>query len=150
MKVFIYQRTYANSLTDDLSSLKGKYINFQMPIPEYDSYGFAWIYDENEQEVLIHVHAGSFEELTLPIAGVLKGADMGLYTTFGELMYIDRDVIEPLIEKHKKTESRTIYTMLPDSKVFYINELPENEKEKCCAYSRGNTLGTNRVYSNCR
>ncbi|MCH4283671.1 MULTISPECIES: ATP-binding cassette domain-containing protein [Bacillota] len=119
----------ANSLTDDLSSLKGKYINFQMPIPEYDSYGFAWIYDENEQEVLIHVHAGSFEELTLPIAGVLKGADMGLYTTFGELMYIDRDVIEPLIEKHKKTESRTIYTMLPDSKVFYINELPENEKE---------------------
>lgn len=119
----------ANSLTDDLSSLKGKYINFQMPIPEYEAYGYSWTYDENQKEVLIHEMKGDFEELLMPIAGVLKGSRMNFYGHYSEIMYIDRDVIEPLIEKHKKTESRTIYTMLPDNKVFYINELPESEKD---------------------
>ena len=66
------------------------------------------------------------ESVSLPIAGILNWSSFGLNNTYSNSLYVERDIVENMIKKHKKTEDRKLYVICVNYDKYYENELPKD------------------------
>ncbi|MCH4284522.1 MULTISPECIES: ATP-binding cassette domain-containing protein [Bacillota] len=120
---------FAQKIDSNVENLKGKEISFYYTVPTSDAYGKVWITNDNE-EMFLHLPNTTKVKITLPIAGILEYANMGITNDYQDVVYMDRDIIEKYINQYKDDTVRTIYGMDTEYKKYYINDCPDDEKDK--------------------
>lgn len=119
----------AKKICDDPEELREKKISFVYYVPVNDSYGKVWTYSKYDDIVNLHAPDIVPVKVILPIAGILKYSNMGVYNTGQEVIYMDRDIIEKYINEYRSDKTRTIYGMDIEYKKYYVDEIPDKEKE---------------------
>lgn len=94
------------------------YLNFYMPIPTYQGFGDAEIPYQNEDGsyasdgVPVLRLFGTYENVTLPVNGILKKVNMGISTNtqYGyDKVFIPQSLIDEKLEENKTHETLTYY-----------------------------------------
>ena len=81
---------------------------------------------DDEESMYIYSVTVTHESVSLPIAGILNWSSFGLNNTYSNSLYVERDIVENMIEKHKKTEDRKLYVIGVNYDKYYENELPKD------------------------
>jgi len=113
---------------EDFTLLKGARLTFNVLIPVYNSEGKLRGYRGNNEIYYPNIISCDVRSLSLPIAGVLNDSDMGIENSYSDVIYINRNIIEDLINEYKVTSPRTSY-VVPGEKVNSEKislELPPN------------------------
>ena len=99
----------AKLFVDDIESLKGSSIQFNLPVPIYNSDGKAWGVSDNDVTYNQNLTSCEWVSVKIPIAGVLQSSSMGITNYFNYAIYIEQSEIEKYINKYKATSGRTVY-----------------------------------------
>ncbi len=100
----------ANYLSEDTDSLNGKSITFDVFIPIYNSVG-EYTALRGDVYYIPNVTKCHIEQITLPIAGILKGSSMGIINNSMYTIYVESDILTGLVEEYKATEDRISYIL---------------------------------------
>ena len=106
--------------------LKGVYLTFDISVPLYNTHGRWMGITDDEESMYIYSVTVTHESVSLPIAGILNWSSFGLNNTYSNSLYVERDIVENMIEKHKKTEDRKLYVIGVNYDKYYENELPKD------------------------
>lgn len=110
---------------DDLSELN---IELDIPVPIYNTYGrWQGILDNGDMQFIYNTTVAK-DTISLPVAGVLYESSLGLYNSFTEAFYIERDVYADLIQKHQVTADRKLYVIDADYQNYFVDNVPEEYK----------------------
>ncbi|WP_158553807.1 ATP-binding cassette domain-containing protein [Absiella sp. AM29-15] len=120
----------ANKISSNIKSLKDKWLEFYYPVPISNAYGKAWAYAKDDSEIYLNCPNVKYVKIKMPIAGVLYASNMGITNDYQDVVYMDRDIIENYINQYKDDTVRTIHGMDTEYKKYYINDCPDDEKDK--------------------
>ena len=123
-------KVFAQRLGININDLKNKKLSFSLAIPVSDAYGKVWATSKDGDTIYLHYPNVKMIKVTLPIAGVLKSSNMGITNNSQDVIYMNRDIIEKYINQYKDDTERTIYGMDTEYKKYYINDCPDDEKDK--------------------
>lgn len=123
-------KVFAQRLEININDLKNKKLSFSLAIPVSDAYGKVWATSKDGDTIYLHYPNVKMIKVTLPIAGVLKSSNMGITNNSQDVIYMNRDIIEKYINQYKDDTERTIYGMDTEYKKYYINDCPDDEKDK--------------------
>ena len=121
---------FADKITKNTEELKGKSISFTYMVPINYAYGRSWTYSKNNEITYLNTPNLIPIKIILPIAGVLKYANMGITNLANDVIYMNRKVIERLISKYKQDVNQTIYVMDDKESKYYVNECPKKDASK--------------------
>lgn len=120
-------RNLAEYLCEDIDDLNGFDLKFDIYIPVYNSIGKVWAETNNGDTFWPNVTSCKVEQITLPIAGILKTSNMGIRNSGNYAIYVENELIMQLIEKHKPDSSRTSYLIKSEDYQFSIDEKPSED-----------------------
>ena len=123
-------KDFAQRFGINIKDLKDKKLSFSLAVAVNDAYGKTWTYSKEEDTIYLHYPNIKMIKVTLPIAGVLKNSNMGVTNNSQDVIYMNRDIIEKYINQYKDDTERTIYGMDTEYKKYYINDCPDDEKDK--------------------
>lgn len=112
-------RFLANYIEDTLGladeGLNNAMMTINVSVPVYNTYGKFKGISDNEETMFINNTTVVYEQLTLPISGILKWSTFGIGDYSRYVVYIERNDMEKLIEKNKRIADRTIYRTIDSS-----------------------------------
>lgn len=115
----------ASYLSEDIDALNGKSLTFDVFIPVYNSVGEYTALREDVYYIP-NVTKCHIEQITLPIAGILKGSNMGIVNNSMYTIYVESDVLMGLVEEYKATDDRISYIL--GRYEYSFNEVPEGKE----------------------
>lgn len=126
----------ADSLCIPYDKLKDMKLGFEIYIPIYSQKGESSV-DNNGKDVFLTGTSCVPLQVEMPIAGILKGSDMGIASKYSNQIYMNQEELEKLIDSQKKTEPVVMYEAFlytdnseTDKDDIFIGSLPDNaEKE---------------------
>lgn len=112
-------KEYASLFTDDLLSLEGASITIDLFIPIYNSIGKVYTMVE-EIPFYLEMDSVMRQEVTLEIAGILVGSQMGIDLLERNGIYISQEILQSYIIENQRDEEI----------VTYVKEIFEGEEFK--------------------
>ena len=104
---------------------EGLELEMEISVPVYNTYGRVQAAIDNETPQYVFSTTIDYDIVKQPISGVLTWSDFGLPANGREnVIYINRDVMEEMIEKHRRNEDRVIYAFDERWTDYTINDCP--------------------------
>ncbi len=117
----------AKTLGISEDELTGMEIEYSLGVPIFNEYGRGY---DATLTIPTYITIVEFDQVCLPIAGILKNSSFGLQDTFDYVIYMERSDMENLIAQHKKDTGKTVYVFNDKWNDYSVDELPQERESE--------------------